>query len=96
MAAFAYDAINAQGLEISGVVHAPDLGAAREQLQMRGLLPQALAERGAAGGRKMAGAFKKVKPKSLQVFARQFAALIAAGGSVVAALATPEEHSGDK
>src|SRR3954454_11489013 len=73
MAAFAYDAINAQGLEISGVVHAPDLGAAREQLQMRGLLPQALAERGAAGGRKMADAFKKVKPKSLQVFARQFA-----------------------
>ena len=39
MAAFAYDAINAQGLEISGVIHAPDLGAAREQLQMRGLLP---------------------------------------------------------
>ena len=25
MAAFAYDAINAQGLEISGVVHAPDV-----------------------------------------------------------------------
>ena len=45
MAAFAYDAINAQGLEISGVIHAPDLSAAREQLQTRGLLPQSLAER---------------------------------------------------
>src|SRR6476659_10271438 len=96
MAAFAYDAIKAQGLEISGVVHAPDLGAAREQLQMRGLLPQALAERGAAGGRKMAGAFKKVKPKSLQVFARQFATMIAAGVSVVAALVTLEEQTDDK
>jgi type IV pilus assembly protein PilC len=96
MAAFAYDAINAQGLEISGVVHAPDLGAAREQLQMRGLLPQALAERGAAGGRKMAGAFKKVKPKSLQVFARQFATMIAAGVSVVGALVTLEEQTDDK
>ena len=96
MAAFAYDAINAQGLEISGVVHAPDLGAAREQLQMRGLLPQALAERGAAGGRKMAGAFKKVKPKSLQVFARQFATMIAAGVSVVGALVTLEQQTDDK
>src|SRR6476619_1617055 len=96
MAAFAYDAINAQGLESSGVVHAPDLGAAREQLQMRGLLPQALAERGAAGGRKMARPFKKVKPKSLQVFARQFATMIAAGVSVVAALVTLEEQTDDK
>ena len=43
MAAFAYDAINAQGLELTGVIHAPDLSAAREQLQARGLLPQSLA-----------------------------------------------------
>ena len=49
MAAFAYDAINAQGLDISGVIHAPDVSAAREQLQMRGLLPHSLAERAAAG-----------------------------------------------
>src|SRR6476619_2579685 len=96
MAAFAYDAINAQGLESSGVVHAPDLGAAREQLQMRGLLPQALAERGATGGGRVAGAFKKVKPKSLQVFARQFATMIAAGVSVVGALVTLEEQTDDK
>jgi type IV pilus assembly protein PilC len=96
MAAFAYDAINAQGLEISGVVHAPDLGAAREQLQMRGLLPQSLDERAAAGASRVAGAFKKVKPKSLQVFARQFATMIAAGVSVVAALVTLEEQTDDK
>src|SRR5438046_2507754 len=96
MAAFAYDAINAQGLEISGVVHAPDPGAAREQLQIRGLLPQSLDERGAAGRRRAAGAFKKVKPKSLQVFARQFATMIAAGVSVVAALVTLEEQTDDK
>ena len=51
MAAFAYDAINAQGLESSGVIHAPDLSTAREQLQTRGLLPHSLAERNAAGER---------------------------------------------
>jgi type IV pilus assembly protein PilC len=96
MAAFAYDAINAQGFEISGVIHAPDLSAAREQLQMRGLLPQSLAERAAAGERGPASAFKKVKPKSLQIFARQFATMIGAGVSVVAALVTLEEQTDDK
>src|SRR3954468_14209294 len=96
MAAFAYDAINAQGLDISGVIHAPDLSAAREQLQMRGLLPHSLSERAAAGEGRATGAFKKVKPKSLQVFARQFATMIAAGVSVVQALVTLEEQTDDK
>jgi len=96
MAAFAYDAINSQGLEISGLIHAPDLSAAREQLQARGLLPQALAERNAAGERGARSAFKKVKPKSLQVFARQFATMIGAGVSVVQALVTLEEQTDDK
>jgi len=96
MAAFAYDAINAQGLEISGVIHAPDVSAAREQLQTRGLLPQSLAERKAAGERGPASAFKKVKPKSLQIFARQFATMIGAGVSVVQALVTLEEQTDDK
>ena len=96
MAAFAYDAINAQGLESSGVIHAPDLSAARELLQTRGLLPHSLAERNAAGERGARTAFKKVKPKSLQVFARQFATMIAAGVSVVQALVTLEEQTDDK
>src|SRR4051794_11513231 len=96
MAAFAYDAINSQGLDISGVIHAPDVTAAREQLQMRGLLPHSLTERHAAGAGRAAGAFKKVKPKALQVFARQFATMIAAGVSVVQALVTLEEQTDDK
>jgi type IV pilus assembly protein PilC len=96
MAAFAYDAINAQGLELSGVVHAPDLAAAREQLQSRGLLPQALAERSAAGAGDGRSRFKKIKPRSLQIFARQFATMIEAGVSVVAALVTLEEQTDDK
>jgi type IV pilus assembly protein PilC len=94
MAAFAYDAINAQGLELSGVIHAPDLTAAREQLQARGLLPQSLDERAGEGGAR--GVFKKIKPKSLQIFARQFATMIEAGVSVVAALVTLEEQTDDR
>src|SRR3954447_25540552 len=96
MAAFAYDAINSQGLDISGVIHAPDMTAAREQLQMRGLLPHSLSERTAAGEGRATAAFKKVKPKALQIFARQFATMIAAGVSVVQALVTLEDQTDDK
>src|SRR5581483_3933966 len=95
MAAFNYSAINAQGLELKGELHAPDLAAAREQLRSRGLLPQRLIEaRGATAG---AGkGFKKVQAKSLQVFSRQFATLIEAGVSIVSALAILEEQTDDK
>jgi type IV pilus assembly protein PilC len=96
MAAFTYDAINAQGIELSGEIHAPDLTAAREQLQARGLLPQSLSERSASGERGARSAFKKVKPKALQVFSRQLATMIEAGVSVVAALVTLEEQTEDK
>jgi type IV pilus assembly protein PilC len=96
MAEFAYDAINAQGLLTSGVVSAPDVGSAREQLQARGLLPSSLAEKAAAGEDSFGSMFKKVKPKSLQIFARQLATMIEAGVSVVAALVTLEEQTDDK
>jgi type IV pilus assembly protein PilC len=96
MAEFAYDAINAQGLLTSGVISAPDVSSAREQLQARGLLPSSLAEKAAAGEDGFGSMFKKIKPKSLQVFARQLATMIEAGVSVVAALVTLEEQTDDK
>src|SRR5215203_4982643 len=46
MAAFTYDAINAQGFELSGEIYAPDLSSAREQLRSRGLLPQRRVQEG--------------------------------------------------
>ena len=96
MAEFAYSAINAQGLELSGTISAPDVGTAREQLQARGLLPNALSERAAAGEAGIGSMFKKVKPKSLQVFSRQLATMIEAGVSVVGALVVLEEQIDDK
>src|SRR5436190_7879204 len=96
MAAITYEAINAQGFELSGEVHAPDLASAREQLQARGLLPQELIERAATGEISTRTAFKKVKPKALQVFTRQLATMIDAGVSVVAALVTLEAQTEDK
>ncbi|MGE5275188.1 MAG: type II secretion system F family protein [Verrucomicrobiota bacterium] len=108
MAAYAYTAINASGLELSGQVQAPTLGAAREQLRAQGLLAELLEELpggGAAAGSidgdaRAAGSgsrrsTKGVKSRSLQVFSRQFATMIDAGLNVVTALAILEEQTDD-
>jgi type IV pilus assembly protein PilC len=96
MAAFTYDAINAEGLVLSGELHAADDTSAREQLRSRGLLAQSLNERRALGESGARTMFKKVKAKSLQVFSRQLATMIEAGVSVVAALVTLEAQTTDK
>ena len=96
MAAYAYTAINAEGFELTGEQNAPDVEAAREQLRVRGLLAQMLTEKPSAGEDGMRTTFKKIKPKSLQIFSRQFATMIDAGLSVVGALVILEEQTEDK
>jgi type IV pilus assembly protein PilC len=96
MAAFAYTAINAQGFRTDGEIHAPTPDAAREQLRIRGLLAETLEELASAGEDGVKNAFKKIKPKSLQVFSRQFATMIEAGLSVVAALVILESQTDDR
>ena len=96
MAAFAYSAINAQGIELSGEIHAPDPAAAREQLRIRGLLARDLNELAASGEDGVRSVFKAVKAKSLQIFSRQFATMIEAGLNVVGALVILEEQTDDK
>jgi type IV pilus assembly protein PilC len=95
MATFAYTAINAAGLELTGEVNAPDPAGAREQLRLRGLLAESLEERRASGEEGARTAFKKIKPKSLQIFSRQFATMIDAGLNVVSALVILEEQTDD-
>src|SRR5437588_12061893 len=95
MAAFSDSAINAEGMELAGEVHAPDLQAAREQLRVRGLLPSLLKELPSSGEASARTVFKAVKPKSLQIFSRQFATMIEAGLNVVAALVILEQQTDD-
>jgi type IV pilus assembly protein PilC len=95
MASFAYTAINAAGLESSGDINAADPAAAREALRLRGLLATQLSEQAAASAG-MAMVVNKVKPKSLQIFSRQFATMIEAGLNVVTALVILEEQTEDK
>src|SRR3954465_10817384 len=95
MAAYTYSAINAEGLERAGEVHAPDLDAAREQLRVRGLLAEFLQELPASGEEGARTVFKKIKPKTLQIFSRQFATMIEAGLNVVSSLVILEEQTDD-
>jgi type IV pilus assembly protein PilC len=96
MAGFAYSAISIDGLETVGEIHAPDLEAAREQLRIRGLLAHSLRELPSAGEDGLRTAFKKIKPRSMQVFSRQFATMIEAGLNIVAALVILEEQTDDQ
>jgi type IV pilus assembly protein PilC len=96
VATFSYAAINSQGLEANGEISAPDAAAAREQLRVRGLLASYLEELPASGEDSVRTVFKKIKPKSLQIFSRQFATMIEAGLNVVSALVILEEQTDDK
>src|SRR3954447_5861161 len=98
MPQFAYSAINAQGSELTGEIHAADLSAARDVLLNGGLLADRIAEvKAQAVEKTKPGMFdKKVAPKSLQVFSRQFATMIEAGLSVVTALVILEEQTDDQ
>ncbi len=96
MPSFSYSAINAQGAELVGELQAPDLSAARDQLRGNGLLAQWIEELRAPTAKKTGFAKGKVKPKSLQVFSRQFATMIEAGLSVVTALVILEQQTDDK
>jgi type IV pilus assembly protein PilC len=92
MAAYAYTAISANGIESRGEIQAPDLAAAREQLRQRGLRATSLTEVGAETRK---GKRSKVKPRSLQVFSRQFATMIDAGLNVVSSLVILEQQTED-
>jgi type IV pilus assembly protein PilC len=97
VAAYAYSAINAQGLEFRGELHAQDIESAKEQLRSRGLLPRDLNEIRSAGAGARGGVFgKSVNPKALQIFSRQFATLIESGVSIVQSLVILEKQTQDK
>ena len=98
MTSFAYSAINAQGIELDGVISAADLSAAREQLRQRGLLAQTLKEvsEGANIGQTSISFGAAIKAKSLQIFSRQFATMIEAGLNVVGALVILEQQTTDQ
>ena len=96
MAAYAFKAINSAGVESAGELHAPDPGfGARAAARPRPAGHPAAASSNASGEVSARTAFKKVKPKSLQIFSRQFATMIEAGLNVVSALVILEQQTDD-
>jgi type IV pilus assembly protein PilC len=97
VAVYAYNAINALGLELDGTITAPDVSSALDQLRLKGLLAQKIDElRESDTSGSASSGFKGVKSKSLQVFSRQFATMIEAGLNVVSALVILEHQTTDK
>jgi type IV pilus assembly protein PilC len=97
MAAFAYTAINVEGHVFDGMISAADLTGALEQLRGRGLLAEKIKELKGDGevADGIARGLKGVKPKSLQIFSRQFATMIEAGMNVVGSLSILEQQTDD-
>ena len=98
MATFTYNAINADGLAFDGTLTAADVTAALGILRQQGLMPDRLDEidgSAASAKKASAGALKKVKPKSLQIFSRQFATMIDAGLNVIGSLVILEHQTSD-
>ena len=96
MPAYAYTAINAAGIETAGEVSARDFAGAEESLRARGLLALQLVEHTDGSEGRFSGMVKRVKPKALQIFSRQFATMIESGLNVVTALSILEEQTEDK
>lgn len=94
MTAYAYSAVDASGARTSGKLTANDRAAAEEILRREGLMPLDLSEATAKPAARFSTR-RRVKPKALQVFARQFATMIAAGLNVVTSLTILEEQSDD-
>jgi len=97
VATFAYNAINAEGQEFNGTLAAVDVNAAIEALRQRGLLADRVeqVEESAVVAKSAAVSGKAVKPKSLQIFSRQFATMIEAGMNVVSSLVILEQQTND-
>ena len=98
MATYTYNAINSEGLVFDGTLTAADVMTALGLLRQQGLMAERLEEiEGGATNTKAAssGAFKAVKPKSLQIFSRQFATMIEAGLNVIGSLVILEQQTND-
>ncbi|MBR6223516.1 MAG: type II secretion system F family protein [Lachnospiraceae bacterium] len=86
MAQFNYKVIDKDGKSKKGVIEARDLDTARNKLRDNGMTVVAVKEQGFMDQDIQIGGGKKVKPRDLSVFCKQFAAILNAGVTIIAAL----------
>ncbi len=95
MADYAYVAITANGKEKKGTMEAKDQEKVRAWLKSEGLIPVSIKEQGVMT-RDISFGTKKVKPRDLGVFCRQFGSVLAAGVTVIKALEMLSEQAESK
>ncbi|HSR11530.1 MAG TPA: type II secretion system inner membrane protein GspF [Thermodesulfobacteriota bacterium] len=97
MPVFEYEALNASGRSIRGIIDAESVRTARVKLRNQGVYPTEIREEsvGAAPARLSLSLFRKVKAKDLAQAFRQLATLLEANIPLVAALSAMIDQSGN-
>ena len=96
MPGFSYVAVDKRGKEKRGSLEAETRERALEQLKAEGLIPVSVREQGALNKEIDFSIGKKVKPRDLSVFCRQFVSITQAGVPMKEALQMLSEQTEDK
>lgn len=97
MADFSYIAINKEGKQVKGNLQAPDANAVKSKLRLDGLTPVSVKTQNIlTKDIEIGGGGKKVKPRDLSIFCRQFTSILNAGVPVVEALRMMAEQTENK
>ena len=96
MAEFVYNAIDKKGKEKKGNIEAENKQRALEKLRQEGLIPIELKEANALNKEISFSIAKKVKPRDLSVFCRQFVSMVSAGVTILDAMEMLSEQTENK
>ncbi len=93
MADFSYEAISANGKEVKGTIVAENPDSARAQLKNQGLVVTSVKEQGLLDKEISIGPKKKITPRELAVFCRQFVSMSKAGVTIIECLSLLREQT---
>lgn len=96
MAVFKYEVMQADGKKRKGTLEAPNRDAAAEEIKKNGEYVLTLVDAGVLGKDLDISFGKKVKPKELAVFCKQFRSILAAGVTIIEALQMLGEQTENK
>ena len=96
MASYSYIAVDKTGKEKKASIEADTLDQVNIQLRKEGLIPIEVKEVGLLGKDIQLSFHKKIKPRDLSVFCRQFVSMISAGVTIIDALGMLSEQTENK
>ncbi len=93
---FSYIAINKDGVQVKGSIEASDANSVKAKLKLDGLTPVSIKTQSVLTKDIEIGGGKRVKPRDLAIFCRQFSSVLNAGVTVVEALRMLGEQTANK